>query len=128
MIVSESGKYKRRDGVVSNRVLSSANGKDTLMIVWEDKSEFHYFPNGRLFNPRNTVNPDSTLDVVEELHKEDVRVPVDLPTHIPIPYQTLSRWLLRVKRCENGGFPTNVALEMETFIEAWEKSVGKKPV
>ena len=37
---------------------------------------------------------------------------------IQIPRETLERWRARVERCEHGGFPTNVKLEIETFLAA----------
>ncbi len=67
MELREGGKYKRRDGVVSNRVLPCLNGKIELMIVWEDEKECIYFPNGRIYNPFNKSGGDNIMDVVEEL-------------------------------------------------------------
>ncbi len=38
-------------------------------------------------------------------------------SYVVISKELLKRWIERVKRCDSGGFPTNVKLEMELFLD-----------
>lgn len=123
MEIREGGKYKRRDGVVSNRVLSCLNGKVELLVVWEDGKEGIYYPNGKIYNPFNRSNLLNELDVVGELSVEKTLVEaIKQNGPILVPQETLFRWLQRVKRCDAGGYPTNVALEIEVLLGTTKSS------
>lgn len=116
MVIHEGGKYKRRDGVVSNRVIHCVGPEEVFMIVWEDSTEGLYHQNGKTYNPFNFAKPklDNALDVVEEFMPDYSKK--EPSPFVQIPRDTLSRWLLRVQRCDKGGYPTNVALEIRTFL------------